>query len=170
MSNNALFGRMQLQHLSLGRLIQFGDHLFVDHPVIDAQHKLIFNLGVSVYQNWSGGEGVDVLRPAVEKLSNLMHSHFNFEERVLHAIGYEDLKSHAAEHRAMRDELSVMHERFHSYKDGKEIRPSSLMAPGWSIMQFILGFTVGHVAASDMAYNRTLIANKHLISDLVPAS
>lgn len=169
MHNNALFGRLPFQHLSLNNLIQFGDHLLVDHPVIDAQHKEIFELGVKVYQDWSSGEGVDVLRPAVEKLSNLMHSHFSFEERVLHDIGYEDLKGHAAEHRVMRDELSLIHERFHSYKDGREIRSGSLMAPGWSIMEFILGFTVGHVASSDMAYYRALVANKHLISDLVSA-
>lgn len=161
---DTLLERMQPQPVSLAQLIQFGDHLFVDHPSIDAQHKAIFNLGVSVYQSWRGGEGVGVLRPAVEKLSNLMHAHFSYEERVLHDIGYEDLKNHATEHRAMRDELSQMNERFHSYMGGEETRSSSLMAPGWSIMQFILGFTVGHVASSDMAYNRALIANRHLIS------
>lgn len=170
MNNTALFGRMPFQHLSLNNLIQFGDHLLVDHPVIDAQHKEIFDLGVKVHQNWRGGEGVDVLRPAVEELSNLMHAHFSYEERVLHEIGYKDLKNHAAEHRTMRDELSLMHERFHSYKDSKEIRSGSLMAPGWSIMEFILGFVVGHVASSDMAYNRALMANRHLILDLVNAS
>jgi hemerythrin-like metal-binding protein len=162
--SNALFGRMPFQHLSLDKMIQFGDHLFVDHPVIDAQHKAIFNLGIDVYEKWRGGGNIDVLRPAVEKLSNLMHSHFSFEERVLHEIGYDDLKNHAAEHRSMRDELSIMHERLHNFKETKEIRGGSLLAPGWSIMQFILGFTVGHVASSDMAYNRALVANRHLIS------
>ena len=88
MNDTALFGRMPLQHLSLNNLIQFGDHLLVDHPVIDAQHQEIFELGVKVYQDWSSGEGIDVLRPAVENLSNLMHAHFNFEERILHGIGY----------------------------------------------------------------------------------
>ena len=170
MNNSAIFGRIPVQHLSLNKLIQFGDHLLVDHPVIDAQHKEIFELGVKVYQDWSCGEGIDVLRPAVEKLSNLMHVHFGFEERVLSGIGYEDIKSHAAEHRSMRDELSLMNEQFRNYKGGREIRTGSLMAPGWSIMQFILGFTVGHVATSDMCYYRALAANKHLVSGLVDAS
>jgi hemerythrin len=93
-------------------------------------------LGVNVYEKWRGGGNIDVLRPAVEKLSNLMHSHFSFEERL------------------------------HNLKETKEIRGGSLLAPGWSIMQFILGFTVGHVASSDMAYSRALIANRHLISAL----
>lgn len=164
MNNSALFGRMQIQHLSLNQLIEFGDHLFVDHPAIDTQHKAIFKLGVGVYEHWRSGDGLDVLRPAVEKLSNLMHAHFSFEERVLQDIGYEEFKEHAAEHSSMRDELSLMHERFHCFKEHEEIREGSLMAPGWSIMEFILGFTVGHVAHSDMGYNRTLAANRHLIT------
>lgn len=28
--------------------------------------------------------------------------------------------------------------------------------PGWSVMQFILGFTVGHVTSSDMSYFKAL--------------
>ncbi len=162
MRNSALFGRMQLQHLSLNTLIQFGDHLVVDHPAIDAQHKAIFNLGVKVYENWRGGGSLDVMRPAVEKLSNLMHAHFSFEERVLHEIGYDDLINHAIEHQVMRDELSMMHERLHNFKETEETRGGSLLAPGWSIMQFILGFTVGHVASCDMAYCRALTTNRHL--------
>ena len=134
--------------------------------MIDAQHKGIFDLGVKVYENWRGGGGIDVLRPAVEKLSNLMHSHFSYEERILYEIGYEDLKNHAAEHRTMRDELSIMNEQFHNFKEGKEIRGGSLLAPGWSVMQVVLGFIVGHVANSDMSYNRALIANRLLISAL----
>lgn len=160
MNSSAQFGRLQLQHLSLANLIQFGDHLFVEHPAIDAQHKAIFDLGTGVYENWRRGGSIDVLRPALEKLTNLMHSHFSFEERVLHEIGYEDLKNHAAEHRRMRDELSIMHNQFPRFKEGQEIRGGSLLAPGWSIMQFILGFTVGHVASSDMSYNRALIASR----------
>ena len=161
MDASAGFGRMQLQHLTLGNLIQFGDRLFVEHPALDAQHKAIFDLGTNVYENWRGGGSIDVLRPAFETLTNLMHSHFSFEERVLSEIGYEDLKSHAAEHRTMRDDLSRIHDRLNRFKGDKEIPGGSLLAPGWSIMQFILGFTVGHVAHSDMSYNPALIANRH---------
>jgi len=81
MNNGSLFGRMQLQHHSLSNLIQFGDHLYVEHPAIDAQHRAIFDLGTNVYQNWRCGGSIDVLRPALEKLTNLMQSHFSFEER-----------------------------------------------------------------------------------------
>jgi len=38
---------MQLQHLAIN-LIQWGDHMSVDHPGIDAQHKANFVLGLTV--------------------------------------------------------------------------------------------------------------------------
>ena len=151
MNNSALFGRTQLQHFSISNLIHFGDHLSVEHPAIDAQHKTIFNLGTKVYEDWRNGGSIDVLRPSVDKLANLMHSHFSFEERVLDAIGYDDLKNHAAEHRSMLDELSILHDRFHTVREGRATLTGSMLAPGWSIMQFILGFTVGHVTTSDMS-------------------
>jgi hemerythrin-like metal-binding protein len=156
-NNHAPCGRGQLRHLCLENLIQFGDHLLVEHPGLDAQHKAIFQLGVGAYEDWRGGGSLDVLRPAVDELSNLMHSHFTFEEQVLEGIGYEDLKAHAVEHQTMRDELSIVHERFHRLA---EIQVKSLMAPGEAIMQFVLGLTVGHVGSSDMRYCRALAANR----------
>ena len=58
MDDNAPFGRMQLQRLSLADLVRFGDHLFVEHPEIDAQHRTIFDLGTGAYENWRCGGGI----------------------------------------------------------------------------------------------------------------
>lgn len=157
MNNSGPFGRMPIQHLSLGNLLHFGDHLLVDHAAIDAQHKAIFDLGVKVYEGWRGGGYIDVLRPGVEKLSNLLHSHFTYEEKLLDEIGYEDRKEHAAEHRAMRDELSMLHERFHRHE---ALRGKSLAAPGETIMRYVLGITVGHLGSSDMRYCRALATHR----------
>lgn len=50
MNNIALLDRLPLQHLSRNNLIQFSDHLLVDHPAIDGQHKSIFDLGIKVFE------------------------------------------------------------------------------------------------------------------------
>jgi len=155
-----LFGRIQIQHLSVNNLIQWGDHLSVEHSGIDAQHKAIFGLGTKVYENWKDGGSIDVLRPAVDKLENLLKAHFSFEEQLLAEIGYQDLGQHAAEHRSMLAEMEMMKERFHTFKDGHESVGGSLLAPGWPIMQFVLGFTIGHVMSSDMSYCRALAASR----------
>jgi hemerythrin len=159
-TNNALFGRVQLQHLSIDNLIQWGDHLSVEHPGIDAQHKAIFDLGTKVYENWRAGAKVDVLRSAADKLATLVEAHFSYEEKLLAEIGYSGLKQHAAEHRGMLEELKQVQERFRLLEAEAESPGGSVLAPGWSVMQFILGFTIGHVMSSDMSYCQALMASR----------
>ena len=100
---NAPFGRFQMQHLNLSNLMQWGDHLCVGNPVIDAQHQAIFNLGKGVYEQWRGDVSIDALRPSVYKLEKLVQAHFAYEEKVLADIGYDGLKQHALEHLSMLD-------------------------------------------------------------------
>ena len=40
-TNQEIVGRTQMQDQSINHLIQWGDHLSVGHPEIDAQHKEI---------------------------------------------------------------------------------------------------------------------------------
>lgn len=158
--DKTVFGRVQLQQFSVNNLIQWGDHLSVEHPGIDAQHKAIFDLGTTIYESWRGGGDIDVLRPEVDKLVNLLGDHFSCEERLLVEIDYDGLDEHVAEHRNMLSDLGIMKERFHAHKDGRKSSGGSLLAPGWPIMQFILGFTIGHVMTSDMGYCRALVAHR----------
>lgn len=152
MNQGSPFGRMALQQLSLSNLMQFGDHLHVDHASLDAQHKAIFDLGLKVYEDWRRGASLDVLRPALDKLSNLLNAHFKHEERVLHEIGYEDLDRHVAEHRSLSEEMSAVRVRLQLAGDGTK----APMGPDDAAVRFILGLTVGHVAGSDMQYYRAL--------------
>ena len=155
-TNKAFFGRVQLQHLAVANLIQWGDQLSVDHPGIDAQHEAIFGLGARVYDSWRSGGGVAVLRPAVDKLANLLRAHFFYEEQLLTEIGYDGLKQHVAEHNSMLNELESLQGRFHSFSEGQPNPGGSVLAPGWSVMQFVLEFTIGHVMTSDMSYCQAL--------------
>lgn len=150
----------QQQQLSINNLIQWGDHLSVAHPTIDIQHKAIFELGGRVYESWHIGGSLDVFRPAVDKLANLLQAHFSYEERMLADMGYADLKEHAAEHSSMLDELQKIRERFNAFTGEHHVRGGSVLTPGWPLMQLMLGFTVGHVATSDMAYSQALIASR----------
>jgi hemerythrin len=158
--DETIFGRIQLQHISVNNLIQWGDHLSVEHPGIDAQHKAIFDLGINVYEIWRGGASIDVLRPVVDKLEELLKTHFSYEEGILAKIGYEGLELHRAEHRAMLDDMEIIQKRFLTLKYGHKPLGGSVLAPGWPIMQFLLGFAVGHVMSSDMSFCRALIASR----------
>jgi hemerythrin len=159
-ASNAIFQRIQFQHLALNNLIQWGDHYSVDHPEIDAQHKAILELGTKVYENWRAGAPVNVLRAAVDKLARLLEAHFAYEERLLAEIGYKALEQHAAEHRSMLKEISEMQDYFQALHGEKGEAGGSVLAPGWPVVQFVLEFSVGHVSTSDMSYYQALIASR----------
>ena len=157
---NASFGRGQSELLSVTNLIEWGERYSVGHAEIDAQHKKIFNLGISVYENWRNREGTDELRPTVEKLAALLKAHFSYEESLLAKIGYEGLNEHVAEHHSMLNNLEVMieqiDERLPLSKQKSKVSGGSMLTADWPVLQFILGFTIGHVATSDMRYSEAL--------------
>ena len=152
----APFTRVQLQHFAVHNLVQWGDHLSVEHPGIDAQHRAIFELGTKIYDNWRAGAKVNVLRSAIDRLATLLAAHFTYEEKLLAEIDYKDLATHAAEHGSMLKELKALQDHFHTLDGEKESSAGSLLSPGWSVMQFVLGFAIGHVSTSDMSYFQAL--------------
>lgn len=154
--NNTLFGQNQLQGHSIKNLIQWGDHLSVDHPEIDAQHKALFDLGMSVYDNWQGGGSIDALRPTVASLDHLLKAHCAYEEKLLAEIGYYNLAEHAAEHHSLLKEMNAVTNELNRLDTYSKFTKGSLLAPGWPITQLILGFIVGHVSTSDMSYCRSI--------------
>lgn len=152
-------GRTPMQNQPINQLLQWGDHLSVGHPGIDAQHKEIYEFGAEIYQSWRDGVRVGELRVAADRLWELLRAHFLYEERLLAEIGYRDLKQHVAEHRSMLKELQGMREHFQTLSDDDDSPGGSVLSPNWSVMQFILGFSLGHVMTSDMNYCQSLMAS-----------
>jgi hemerythrin len=151
-------GRTQLPDHSITQLMQWGDHLSVGHPEIDAQHREIYDFGAEIYESWRDGVRLGTLRMAVDTLLKLLRAHFLYEERLLAGIGYAGLKQHVAEHRAMLKELQEMREHFETLIDDDDSPGGSVLSPNWSVMRFILGFSLGHVMTSDMNYSQPLKA------------
>jgi hemerythrin-like metal-binding protein len=132
----------------------------VGHPGIDAQHKEIYDFGAEIYESWRDGVRLGTLRMAVDTLLKLLRAHFIYEERLLAGIGYAGLKQHVAEHRAMLKELQEMREHFETLIDDDDSPGGSVLSPNWSVMRFILGFSLGHVMTSDMSYSQSLMASR----------
>lgn len=153
-------GRTQKQDQSINQLIQWGDHLSVGHPEIDAQHKEIYDFGAEIYESWRDGVRLGELRVAADNLMRLLRAHFLYEERLLAGIGYSNLKQHVAEHRSMLKELQDMREHFDTLSDDDDSPGGSVLSPNWSVMRFILGFSLGHVMTSDMNYCQSLAASR----------
>ncbi len=105
-TDSGFFGRVPMMQYSFASLVQWGDHLAIDHPAIDAQHQAIFKLVGEIHALWRHGAGVGELCGIVDKLSRVLESHFHYEERLLAEIGYPDLAKHAAEHHEMLEDLA----------------------------------------------------------------
>lgn len=162
---NESFNQGQSEHISVTDIIQWGERYFIGHPEIDAQHQKIFNLGMSVYESWRSGGGTDELGSKIKKLEALLIAHFSYEESLLAKIGYAGLNEHIAEHRSMLNNLKSMreqiNERLSLSKQESESSGGSMLAADWPVLQFILGFTIGHVATSDMRYCKALKAGQN---------
>lgn len=140
-----VFGPLPALRYSLTRLVEWGEHLSVDHPSLDAQHEAIFRLVGRVHDLWRRNADVTDLRAAVEKLHGALEGHFHYEERMLAATAYPSLAEHAAEHRALLAELEAI----------RQCLTGSGKAPpesGWCLLNFLLGVTVGHIVGSDVDY------------------
>ena len=145
------FGRMAGLHgitdQPLTRLIAWGDHLKVDQPQIDAQHQAVFDIAIEIVELWQRHADVGHIKTVVDKLTKVLEAHFSFEERELARLGYDKLEEHRGEHKAMLKELRTIRARLDMVKPGKID-----FEPGFVVLSFMLGLTVGHIAHSDMDY------------------
>lgn len=151
LSSRSAFGRASGLHgmsqFSLRQLIGWGDHLKVDQPQIDAQHEAIFTLALEISEVWHKHGNLAQLRALTEKLHKVLEAHFRYEEQQLAAIGYPKLAEHRAEHQTMLDEMQVLRTRLDGLENG-----AIQSEPGYLVLNYILGVTVGHIFHSDMDY------------------
>jgi len=136
-----------LSDLSLKRLVTWGDHLKVDQKEIDAQHEGIFGIAMEISDLWQRHGDLDQLKAVAEKLAKVLEAHFRYEERQLAEIVYPKLVEHQAEHKVMLDELQGIRNRLDRMGNG-----NVQMEPGFLVLSYILGVTVGHIVHSDMDY------------------
>lgn len=153
LTSRSMFGRVSSLHgladMSLKDLIDWGDNFKVDQPQIDAQHEAIFGMVNEVSALWHEHGSSDQLLAIVEKLDKVLRAHFSYEESVLAKIDYPKLAEHKTEHAIMLRDLESIHDRIVRMEHGP-----AYPEPGWLVMNFLLGLTVGHIVHSDVDYCR----------------
>lgn len=154
LSSGESYAEVQLDRYSVSSVIRSGEDLSVGHPLLDEQHRAIFDLLSEAQDLWRRGEGVSRLGPLLSRLGKLLEKHFPEEEAVLSASGFPGLEEHVAEHQAALRELKEICSRFKSGAD------AAGLAPGWVVLEFILRMAVGHVLVSDAGYAGFLAESK----------
>lgn len=131
--------------INLRRLIEWGDHYKVDQPQLDAQHQEIFDIALEVSDIWQRRGDLQRLKDLTDRLARVLAVHFSYEEQQFTSTAYARCAEHCEEHRVMLAELQAIRERLEAMGPGR-VRSG----PGFRVLSYVLGLTVGHLSHSDM--------------------
>jgi hemerythrin len=92
--------------------LEWSAELSVGVPVIDAQHREVFDAVNSLIEAMKDGCGRARVRQTFEALGAYVTTHFETEERLMRETGYPELKHHCARHRAFVDAFVALKARF----------------------------------------------------------
>lgn len=76
---------------------------------IDEQHQWLIRLVNKLHQSVEARLSVDELLPVFEEMLDYTRVHFRDEEQYMRDMGFPDLEAHAAQHRALTEEVSHLH-------------------------------------------------------------
>lgn len=92
----------------------WNDNLKVGHPIIDAQHRELFDAFAAFVDACQAKRGLDHLKELLAFLERYVHIHFAAEEALMTQHGYADIDAHLRQHRhfieridALRQELAA---------------------------------------------------------------
>lgn len=78
--------------------LEWDESLTVGHPLIDAQHRQLFDLIVELDRSPELHLEGDRAYALLGTLSDYVKNHFSDEERWMQEVGYPDLEAHREEH------------------------------------------------------------------------
>jgi len=127
-------------------LITWGPQLETGIAIIDAQHKRLVDIINELNEALAAGRSNEVMGAIFDELVAYTETHFTSEEKLLANHGYEDLENHQREHRVFTDQIKMDRDNFNAGVWEFEQR----------MMDYLRGWLVNHIQASDQAYVPTL--------------
>jgi hemerythrin len=117
--------------------------LTVHHPLLDDQHKRLFDIATALWHSAEGDAGqADAL---VQDLVDYTHRHFADEEAILYQIGYPQYVGHAKIHKKIFNTVDVLMDKYASTDRRIFVR---------ELAEFVSEWLVRHIQAEDMSYAR----------------
>ncbi|MDV7339980.1 hemerythrin family protein [Terasakiella sp. A23] len=120
----------------------------VGHPILDEQHKILFNLINSLSHQASYQHATDDLKGynyILAELKKYIEFHLTYEEDLLTKMSYEDVQIHKANHKKFVDEIGAI-----TIQDDDRQNKVRLV-------EFLRKWWEGHVLVEDMKYKETMI-------------
>lgn len=85
----------------------------VNEAGLDNDHKKLFDILNTVYENVMNSLDVDCVLPLIEELSEYTKYHLSAEEQHMKEMGFQGIDAHIAEHREFTHKIEALRTRFH---------------------------------------------------------
>ena len=95
-------------------LVQLEDHLLLDIPEIDSQHKELIAQVNGLHLALLEGADKATRDSLLSQLAEDMRSHFAYEEEWMERYAYPRLEAHKKEHDRLTRNLNELIERYHN--------------------------------------------------------
>ena len=127
-------------------LITWGPRLETGIAIIDAQHKRLVDIINEFHDAVEADRSDEIMGAIFDELVAYTETHFGAEEKLMASHDYEDIEEHRREHRLFTDQIKMDRYNFNAgaWKFDKRL------------MDYLRGWLVNHIAASDQAYVPTL--------------
>ncbi len=130
-------------------IINWTESLSVKITSIDEQHKKLFDLINSFYDNMNKSSQKEKMLDIIKSLKDYTVFHFSTEEKYMKQINYPDFNYHKQEHDKFVAKVLNFEER---YKSGK-------LLLSVEVTNFIKDWICNHIMVTDGNYSDTFIRN-----------
>ncbi len=132
-------------------MFQWSDAYLVNIPIIDQQHKKLFEIGDDIHKLIIESESLDTyneIEKMIEELIRYTQFHFSHEEYLLKEYNYENYDGHIKEHEKFMDflnaiDIEAIQEHQEKYVD--------------ELLNFVAQWIFKHMMHADFNYNDLLI-------------
>lgn len=132
-------------------MFEWNDNFSVKIPMIDEQHKKLFEIGENInilLKDHVESDNFDEILEQIDELANYTKHHFEDEEKMLKDNAYEDFDAHILEHKKFLDYLDELD--FDAIDDNQEETLKELI-------KFIAGWIFKHINNVDFKYSEYIV-------------
>jgi hemerythrin len=115
--------------------------LSIGDPMVDDQHRLLFQHGRRFVRAVGNGDSNPRLRQMLRFLQDYAEVHFRAEENLMRAAGYPDWEPHTREHEQFTQRLRLIAPRLETEGDSGPLRGE--------VASFVRSWLTEHVSSSD---------------------
>ena len=121
--------------------LSWHERFFLDHPEVDAQHKMLFEI-VNHFADVIRMGMDDELGRIMDDLLVCVTEHFEYEERLMNQISFPEVADHTRTHEELIGQLRQMQTRM---RTGGHVSSKS-------VARFLADWLSNHILREDLAY------------------